>query len=115
MTADRDALREAFYAMDAACKWAAGETAGVKTLADANRHTAGFDALLAATVKAGQAAGLLSGGAALAAAPPPLDVERLSRGVVRRSAHSGRLSSRYRSPRLAGRGRAGEASRGGDP
>lgn len=54
------ALVDAFHAMDAACRWAAGETAGIRTIADADRHTAGYDALLAATVKAGQAAGLLS-------------------------------------------------------
>ncbi len=64
MAGDRQALLDAFEAMNAACKWAAGETAGIKTVADADRHMAGYDALLAATVKAGQAAGVLSGGVA---------------------------------------------------
>ena len=54
-----DALTEAYHAMDAACRWAAGETAGVKTTEDADRHMAGYDALLDATVKAGKAAGIL--------------------------------------------------------
>ncbi len=56
---DREALIAAYHAMNAACKWAAGETGGIKTLADADRHVAGYDALLDATVKAGQAAGIL--------------------------------------------------------
>ena len=42
-----------------------------KTTEDADRHMAGYDALLDATVKAGQAAGLLSGGAATPPAPYP--------------------------------------------
>lgn len=55
----KSALVAAFEAMDAACQWAAGETAGVKTIEDANRHTQGYDALLDATVLAGKAAGKL--------------------------------------------------------
>ena len=38
----REALEDAFHAMDAACKWAANETAGVRTIADAERHMAGL-------------------------------------------------------------------------
>jgi hypothetical protein len=71
----RAALAEAFLAMDAACKWIAGETAGIKTIADADRHIAGYDALLDATVKAGQAAGLLSGGKVPVQDEPGLDAE----------------------------------------
>ncbi len=65
----RAALVSAFEAMDAACKWAAHETAGVKTVADADRHMAGYDALLDATVKAGQVLNLNAILAALGAEP----------------------------------------------
>ena len=71
---DREALVAAFHAMDAACKWAAGETGGIKTIADADRHMAGYDALVDATVKAGQAVGLLSGGVPSEPASTGLDV-----------------------------------------
>jgi hypothetical protein len=55
----REALVDAFRAMDAACRWAAQETAGVRTIEDADRHIAGYDALIDATARAGVAAGLL--------------------------------------------------------
>ncbi len=53
------ALRDAFDAMDAACRWAATQTGGIKTIKDADRHIKGYDALLEATVRAGKAAGML--------------------------------------------------------
>ncbi len=53
------ALRDAYEAMDAACRWAATETGGIKTTEDADRHIKGYDALLDATVRVGKAAGKL--------------------------------------------------------
>ena len=55
----RAALADAFKTMDAACRWAANETAGVRTVEDADRHTAGYDALVDGTARAGVAAGVL--------------------------------------------------------
>jgi len=59
LTVERAALDDAYAAMDRACRWAAGETAGVQTVEDAARHMKGYDDLLAATVRAGKALGYL--------------------------------------------------------
>jgi hypothetical protein len=53
------AARDAYAAMDAACQWAATQTSGIKTLAEADAHIAGFDALLDATVALGMVLGIL--------------------------------------------------------
>ncbi len=53
------ALRDAYETLDAACRWAAGETSGIRTTEDADRHIKGYDALLDGTVRAGKAAGVL--------------------------------------------------------
>lgn len=54
-------LVDAFETLNAACKWAAGETVGIRTLADADRHMAGYDALVEGAVRVGIAAGVLRG------------------------------------------------------
>ena len=74
------ALKDAFKTMDAACRWAANETAGVRTVEDANRHMAGYDALVDGTARAGVAAGVLFPNALAASEPPPIHVYPVGEG-----------------------------------
>jgi hypothetical protein len=56
----REAARDAYRTMDDACKWAAGQTGGIRSLSEADEHMRGYDALLDGTVRLGQALGILS-------------------------------------------------------
>ena len=56
---------DAYEVMDAACRWAAYTTTGIRSTADADRHMAGYDALLAGQVRLGLAIGRLHDFAAL--------------------------------------------------
>lgn len=59
----REAALDAYNVMDAATRWAATQTGGMRTVEDADRHVRGFDALLDGQVRLGQALGILSGNA----------------------------------------------------
>jgi len=56
----RAAAEDAYRTMDAAVRWAATQTGGIKSAVDADRHVSGFDALLAGQVRLGRALGILS-------------------------------------------------------